>query len=90
MMIGTNNTGFRQEKPEYIAKGVKKVIDELKIRLLNTPLLLLAIFPRSACPADTLRINNEYTNVLLKVLANEYDHVQFSNFNQAFLEANGT
>ncbi|MDN4503455.1 putative glycoside hydrolase [Alteromonadaceae bacterium BrNp21-10] len=90
MMIGTNNTGHRFDKPEYIANGVKAIIDDLAVRLPKTPLLLLAIFPRSASADDKLRINNEQTNVLLKALAQQYPQVEFANFNAAFLTEGGT
>src|SRR5690606_3531995 len=45
LMIGTNNTGHRLERPEYTAAGIETVLAELKTRLPDTKILLLAIFP---------------------------------------------
>ena len=48
IMIGTNNTGHRQENAEHTAVGIKRIIYELQIRLPETKILLLGIFPRGA------------------------------------------
>ena len=55
MMIGTNNTGRRQDKPEYTALGIKSIIANLQKRQPEAKILLLAIFPRGAKPEDKLR-----------------------------------
>jgi len=49
LMIGTNNIRFPQEK---ILAGVTKVVDEIHAKLPDSKLLLLAVFPRGANPAD--------------------------------------
>src|SRR5438105_8786678 len=50
IMIGTNNIGhdYATEKPEWVAAGVKKIVDTVREKLPNTKVLLLAIFPRDA------------------------------------------
>ncbi|MDR2981416.1 MAG: GDSL-type esterase/lipase family protein, partial [Puniceicoccales bacterium] len=55
LMVGTNNTGHRREKPEMIAAGVKAIIGEIQKRKPDTKILVLAIFPRGAKTEDALR-----------------------------------
>ena len=89
LMIGTNNTGFRQEPPELLYTGIKRDIAEIRKRLPNAKILLLAIFPRGEKPDDTLRVLNEKVNAMLPKLADN-KHVFFLNMNQAFLAPDGT
>lgn len=88
IMIGTNNTGFRMEKPENIAKGVEKILDLVQQKAPNAKVLLQAIFPRGEKIDDGLRVNNKRVNELLEKLA-EQKQVMFANFNSAFLESDG-
>lgn len=87
IMIGTNNTGHRFDKPEYIKNGVAKIINLLKQKTPQSKILLLAIFPRSAQPNDIQRLNNEATNQLLKNLAKQ-EEILFTNINHEFLDDN--
>ncbi len=89
LMIGTNNTGFRQEAPELIYAGIKRDIAEIRKHLPKTRILLLAIFPRGEKPDDTLRVLNEKVNAMLPKLADD-KHVFFLNMNKAFLAPDGT
>lgn len=50
IMIGTNNTGANTA-PE-IAAGVRKLVGEVRAKLPNTKVLLLAVFPRGARTPD--------------------------------------
>lgn len=88
LMFGTNNTGHRQEDPALVAAGVKRNIDELRQRLPNTKILLLAIFPRDARPDGGARRINDNINVLLSGLADQ-QHVFYLDINKAFLDADG-
>ena len=47
IMIGTNNAGSGQQ-PEQIAEGIKAIVEQLRAKLPETKILLLAIFPRGA------------------------------------------
>jgi beta-glucosidase len=89
LMIGTNNTGFRQEAPELIYAGIKRDIAEIRKHLPKTKILLLAIFPRGEKPDDNLRVLNEKVNAMLPKLA-DGKHVVFFNMNMAFLAPDGT
>lgn len=88
LMFGTNNTGHRQEDPALVAAGVKRNIDELRQRLPNTKILLLAIFPRDAKPDGGARRINDQINALLPGLADQ-QHVFYLDINQAFLDVDG-
>jgi lysophospholipase L1-like esterase len=87
LMFGTNNTGHRQEDPATIAIGIKRNIDELRKRLPNTKILLLAIFPREEKPGLARAINDKVNTILPGFADNK--HVFFLNINQEFLDANG-
>lgn len=89
VMIGTNNTGHRMDPPAEIADGVKAIIDELRTRLPEMKILLLAIFPRSASADNAKRVNNEKTNAILKTFADN-EHVYWLNVNNVFLTDDGT
>jgi len=88
VMIGTNNTGHRQDKPAETAAGVKLILKELRERLPKTKVLLLAIFPRGAEPGDKLRKLNEATNELIAKFA-DGKNVFFLNINDKFLAEDG-
>lgn len=89
IMIGTNNTGHRMDTPESIRDGVAQIIAELKQRVPESEVLLLAIFPRGKDNTDSQRMNNQHANALLKALATQ-ENVMFANINQRFLEDDGT
>jgi beta-glucosidase len=89
MMIGTNNTGHRKERPEMIKEGVKAICDKLRAKLPNTKILILAIFPRSEKPTDAARVNNDEANKLISGLADD-KNIFFLDINSKFLEADGT
>ncbi len=88
VMIGTNNTGHRQDKPEDTAAGIKAIIGQLRERLPETKILLLAIFPRGEKPEDSLRKLNDATNKILATCADN-EHVFFLDINKRFLDENG-
>lgn len=88
LMIGTNNTGHRMDPPEVIAAGIREILGELRQRLPETHIVLLAIFPREEAATDPMRINNRETNRLLKSVAVE-SGVEFADFNAGFLSDAG-
>jgi len=88
VMIGTNNTGHRQDKPEHTAAGIKGIIEELRTRLPKTKILLLAIFPRGKDTNDRLRKLNDATNEIIATYADD-QHVFYLDINDKFLEGDG-
>ncbi len=85
IMIGTNNAGHRQDKPEHIALGVKAILGELAQRLPDTKCLVLAIFPRGADANDPLRKINDAANEIIKGYA-DGKRVFFLDVNSQFLD----
>jgi len=65
VMIGTNNTGHRMDKPEDIAAGVHAILKRLNGYSPETPIILYNIFPRGAKSDDAMRVNNEKANKLV-------------------------
>lgn len=88
IMIGTNNTGHRKDPPAEIAAGVGGILDELKERLPETKVLLLAIFPRGETAQDGLRLNNDAANELLAKFADN-ERVFFLDIGHKFLDDEG-
>ncbi len=89
VMIGTNNTGHRQDKAEDTSAGVAAILDELKQRSPATKVLLLAIFPRGDKSTDKLRLLNDQINERIKKLADN-QRVFFLDLSRTFLENGGT
>ena len=89
IMIGTNNTGHRQDPPEETAAGIKLIINELKERTPKAKVLLLAIFPREASADGKLRKINDATNAIIKDYADDKT-VFFLDINKTFLDDEGT
>ncbi|ETX12481.1 acetylglucosamine-6-sulfatase [Marinomonas ushuaiensis DSM 15871] len=88
LLIGTNNSGHRQDKAEDTAKGIKQILSVLAEKLPNTKVLLLAIFPRSAKPTQKLRLlNNVINQKILNYADNE--HVFYLDINHCFLDEEG-
>ncbi|HEU6456370.1 MAG TPA: GDSL-type esterase/lipase family protein [Roseateles sp.] len=89
LMIGTNNTGHRAENPETTATGIQRLLDEIRRRLPNTQVLLLAIFPRGEKPDDVLRGINQRVN---RIIAGYADgrRVHFLDIGSALLQPDGT
>lgn len=89
IMIGTNNTGHRQDAPEHTAAGIQAIVERLRKKLPQTKVLLLAIFPRGAKPTDKLRQINDAINQRISKLADD-KHVFYLDINDTFLEDDGT
>ena len=89
LMIGTNNTGQRQEDPRTTAAGIKRLIDEIRTRQPQAKMLLLAVFPREEQPTGHLRELNDRVNGLISGYA-DGRQVVFLNINDTFTRPDGT
>ena len=89
VMIGTNNTGHRQDDPDDTAAGIKAILDKLAEKTPNTKVLLLAIFPRGAAADDKLRLINDGINQRISKFA-DGKRVFFLDISDKFLEDDGT
>jgi lysophospholipase L1-like esterase len=94
LLIGTNNTGkernsntIRNTVPETIA-GVEEVVRELRAKLPESKILLLAIFPRGTLE-DPQRAQVAVINTVLARL-DDGKRVRFLDIGPKFLEADGT
>ena len=89
LMIGTNNTGHRNDPPEVIAAGVEAILKRIKEKMPKSKVLLLAIFPRGATPADKMRANNDSANMLLSGFEDKKT-VFYLDVNESLLESDDT
>ena len=88
VMIGTNNTGHRMDKPEDVARGIQAILARLQAAAPGTPIVLYRIFPRGAKADDALRLNNAKASDL--VAANLPAGVSLRDLAPKFLESDGT
>ncbi len=88
LMFGTNNTGHRKENPVTTAAGIKRNIEELRQRLPDTRILLLAIFPRGATADDPARRLNDQVNAIIAGFADNR-HVFYLDIGRSFLQPDG-
>jgi len=94
LMIGTNNTGKesdhktpRNTVPE-VAEGVQAVVNDIRARLPDSKILLLAIFPRGTLD-DPQRAQVALINTLIAKL-DDGKMVKFLDIGPSFLEFDGT
>lgn len=88
VMIGTNNTGHRMDKPEAIAAGVQAILAKLQAFAPGTPIVLYRIFPRGAKVDDAMRMNNAKANEL--IAAKLPAGVRIRDLAPKYLEVDGT
>ncbi|MDD4869381.1 MAG: platelet-activating factor acetylhydrolase IB subunit [Kiritimatiellae bacterium] len=88
IMLGTNNTGHRKDKPEEIAEGIKLICEKLRTKLPNMKVLVLGIFPRGEKSTDFGRMNNDEANKLIAKLVDD-KNIFFLNINDKFLGPDG-
>ncbi len=88
LLIGTNNTGHRQDPPECTARGIEMILNELENRLPDTQILLLAIFPRGETSGDKLRKLNREINTQIEHFSSR-KLVTYVDINSVFLDENG-
>lgn len=88
VMIGTNNIGhFADEKPEWTAQGVKKILDTVRAKLPKAKILLLGVFPRGAKDSDGRR-KVEAINAIISKL-HDGRTIWYLDIGQKFLDADG-
>jgi len=90
VMIGTNNAPQGGNTGEEIGAGLKAIVGELREKLPETKILLLAIFPRSDKPAenDQMKDKASKANEIAASLADD-KMVYFMDINSKFLDADG-
>lgn len=88
VMIGTNNTGHRQEPAEHTAAGVERILQEIRMRLPETKILLLGIFPRGVNAEQPMRTQNDAINAILKGFA-DGDGTRYLDLSPLFVDDEG-
>ena len=87
VMIGTNNGG-RDEKG--IVQGILKIVDLIHEKHPESKIVLMPIFPRGEKPDDSKRVANNRINAMLKEFPFAGKDVVWLDFNDKFLEPDGT
>jgi beta-glucosidase len=85
VMIGTNNTG--RDKPEWIAAGVKKIVDTIHTKLPETKVLLLAVFPRGAKDSSGRKNVAAVNEIICKL--DDGQKTRYLDIGKSFLDAEG-
>lgn len=88
LQIGTNNAGHRLDKPEEIAAGIKAILEELKNRIPESKIVLMAIFPRSRNNQKPMRKRVNLTNQLIQNYA-DAKQIFWLDINHHFLTEEG-
>ncbi|SPP65367.1 putative Lipolytic enzyme, GDSL family [Nitrospira lenta] len=88
VMIGTNNSGTREDPPEETVAGIKAIVTLLRAKLSATKILLLGIFPRGATSSDSLRRVNGSINDRLRGFA-DGQHLFYLDLDHLFLDRDG-
>ncbi len=88
IMIGTNNIGHnRDEKPEWVAAGIEKIVKTIQDKQPDTKILLLGIFPReTAASANRAKIK-EINSLIAKL--DDGKKVKFLDIGAKFLDDKG-
>ena len=88
LMIGTNNIGhFRDEKPEWAAAGVRKIVETIHQKLPETKVLLLAVFPRATSGSPARAKVNEINQIIAKL--DDGKKTRFLDIGKVFLDPKG-
>lgn len=88
IMIGTNNTGHRQDKPEDTAAGIRAIIDRIEKKCPKAKILLLGVFPRSEAADHPHRRLNIAVNEIIKGFADN-KQVFYKDISPAFFNDKG-
>lgn len=98
VMIGTNNSKKNDYTSEQIADGIKAIVCELRTRLPNTKVLILAIFPRGSDPQRENKTQdatfnpqwakNDKANKLVSKIADN-KMIYYLDINKSFLNKKG-
>jgi len=94
LMIGTNNTGKERDKktprntPAQVIEGVTAVVNDIRTRLPDSKILLLAIFPRGDGGPEQLAQINEINPAIARL--DDGKMVKFLDIGAKFLDADGT
>lgn len=97
LMIGTNNTGKERDQktprnqPPEVIQGVTAVVDDLRAKLPDTKILLLAVFPRADGGVEQQAQVDEINRGISKIqrYSAPGKMITYLNINSKFLGADG-
>jgi arylsulfatase A-like enzyme/lysophospholipase L1-like esterase len=89
LLIGTNNSGQRQDPPEQTADGIKLILELLQDRKPDAKILLLSLFPGEEKPDAELRQRNDLINQRIRTFA-DGDKIHWLDLSADFLAPDGT
>jgi lysophospholipase L1-like esterase len=87
LMIGTNDIG-RNRPAAVIAEGVRQILMDLRLRLLEARILLLGVLPRSESPSSRRRRQVAEVNQLIQTCA-DHRNILYANVGKALLDPGG-
>jgi lysophospholipase L1-like esterase len=87
LMIGSNNSHGDDHTAEEIADGIKAICAEMRTRMPETKILILAIFPLGEKPSP-VREKSDKASLLASKIADN-DMIHYLNINQKFLTPAG-
>jgi len=88
LMIGTNNIGhYQDEKAEWTAAGIQKIVETVHQKLPDTKVLLLGVFPR-ATSNSPMRQKIAAINQIIRKL-DDGKKTRFLDIGTVFLDAQG-
>ena len=88
LMIGTNNTWHRSDKPEDTAEGIRRILALIAKKQPQAKVLLLPIFPFGNSFSDPKRAVNDKVNAIIKGFA-DGKKVVWVDFTAKFLDEKG-
>lgn len=88
LLIGTNNTGHREDPAVQTAYAIAKIVVEIRKKLPDTKILLMSLLPREELPGDPLRLINDDVNMYISLLDNDRDIFSYD-ISHLFLEDDG-
>lgn len=88
LLIGVNNFGLSQHRPDDVALGVQAVVETLLDAFPDARILLHGIFPHKQSAEDPARTDVRRVNEQIASLA-EHERVYFLNIGDQLVQANG-
>jgi lysophospholipase L1-like esterase len=88
LLIGTNNFGLENARPDDVARGVTAVVETLQKKLPAAKILLLGIFPRDAKPGADFRKRILAANAKIAEL-DDKKSVRYLDIGPKFLDPEG-
>jgi len=89
ILIGVNNIlQCPDEKPEWVAAGIEKIVATVREKIPDTKIVLMGIFPARNPASHPARARIAAVNQLISKLADD-KHVRFLDIGEKFIDANG-